>query len=102
MTKAMLDKEDKATYTVTVTANDGALDSEHKQVTITVLNEPEAPVFEEGETTTRSVPENRPAETEVGDPVDADDSDGDELTYSLGSNTGDDDFVYHYGRAVDD
>ena len=83
MTKAMLDKEDKETYTVTVTANDGVDDSVHKQVTITVDNVLEAPMFDEGQTTTRSVPENRPAETEVGDPVDADDSDGDALTYTL-------------------
>ena len=43
-----------------------------------------APVFDEGASTTRSIPENTPANTAIGDPVVATDPDGDSLTYSLG------------------
>ena len=43
-----------------------------------------APTFtEEGEDPTRSVPENSPIGTNVGSAVEASDSDGDTLTYSL-------------------
>ena len=42
-----------------------------------------APVFEEGSSTTRSIAENSPAGTDVGDRVEADDRDGDKLTYII-------------------
>ena len=45
----------------------------------------DAPAFTEGDTTTRSLPENTAAGTDIGDPVAATDPDnGDTLTYTLG------------------
>ncbi len=43
-----------------------------------------APVFTEGASTTRSIPENTPAGRNIGAPVSATDPDNDLLTYSLG------------------
>ena len=42
-----------------------------------------APTFSDGSTTTRSIPENTPAGTNVGNPVRATDANGDELRYTL-------------------
>ena len=42
------------------------------------------PTFTEGSVTNRSIPENSPAGSDVGDPVAATDADGDTLTYTLG------------------
>ena len=42
-----------------------------------------APEFTEGDSANRSVPENTPPGTNIGDPVSATDEDGDTLTYSL-------------------
>ena len=47
-----------------------------------------APVFDEGPTTTRSVPRNTPAGRNIGKPVSATDADNDLLTYSLGGHDG--------------
>ena len=54
-------------------------------VTVNVSDTDTAPYFVEGGTTTRSVPENATAGTDVGAPVTALDPDGGGLTYSLGS-----------------
>ena len=43
-----------------------------------------APVFTDGTTTTRSVPENTAANTNIGPAVSATDTDNDTLTYTLG------------------
>ncbi len=43
-----------------------------------------APVFLEGDATTRTLPENSPGAYEIGAPVAASDADGDTLTYALG------------------
>ena len=43
-----------------------------------------APVFEDGDTASRSVVENTPAGSDIGSPIAATDDDGDDLTYSLG------------------
>ena len=42
-----------------------------------------APIFREGSSTTRSIPENTPAGKDIGSPVSATDEDEDVLTYSL-------------------
>ena len=42
------------------------------------------PVFSEGSATDRSIPENSPAFSYIGNPVSATDADGDTLTYTLG------------------
>ena len=90
-TKATLDKETKASYTVTVSVHDGkdaagnndtTVDDE-KTVTITVTDANDAPTFADG-AVTREVAENSPADTNVGTAVTATDTDtGDSLTYTL-------------------
>ena len=93
MTKDAIDRETKASYTVTVSVHDGkdaqgnadATADDVHTVRITVGDGNDAPVFNEGASTTRSVLENTPAGQPVGAPVAATDEDsGDRLTYSLG------------------
>ena len=86
-TKTSLDYETKRTYTVTVTGSDGSL-TDAITVTITVTDVVEAPtnrapVFTEGNTTTRSVAENTASGVNIGTPVAATDADNDSLTYTL-------------------
>ena len=50
----------------------------------TAMTENAAPVFVEGDATTRTLPENSPGAYEIGAPVAASDADGDTLTYGLG------------------
>ena len=47
------------------------------------------PSFTEGSATNRSIPENSPAGSDVGDPVAATDADGDTMIYTLGGNDAD-------------
>ena len=90
-TKAALDFEDKASYTVTVSVRDsknadGDADTatdDSITVTITVTDVNERPEFPSSETGARTVPENTPANTDIGNPVAATDPDSDTLTYSL-------------------
>ncbi len=82
-TSAALDRETKASYSVTVTASDGSL-SDTTTVTINVTNVNEAPVFTEGSTATRSIAENTTSGTNIGAAVAATDVDGDTLSYTLG------------------
>jgi len=85
-TKAPLDYETKNQYTVTITVSDGSL-TDTITVTINVTKiEPgreRAPVFNEGDNTTRSIAENTPPGVNIGAPVLATDPDGDTVTYSL-------------------
>ena len=91
-TKAALDYEEKSSYAVTVSVSDGydadgnadtAVDGTIT-VTITVTDEEEAPEFPATETGARSAAENTGAGKNIGDPVAAEDDDGDSLTYTLG------------------
>ena len=86
-TKAALDFETKISYTVTVSVSDGSLEDEIT-VTINVKDLDEtpsniAPVFTEGADTTRSVPENTDADTNIGTPIAATDADSETLAYVL-------------------
>ena len=86
-TKADLDFEKKTTYTVTVTVSDGTL-TDIITVTINVTDTDEtisnrAPVFTEGNNTTRSVAENTDSDVNIGNAVSATDADNDILTYTL-------------------
>ena len=82
-TKAALDYETKAAYTVTVTVDDGSF-TVSIAVTINVNNINDvAPVFIEGPSTTRSVVENTASGVDIGRPVGATDADSDSLTYTL-------------------
>ena len=93
ITKSMLDYDSsKKVYTFSVIANDGTEDSEHQTVTITVTSVSESPVFDEGLTTARTVPENTAADRNIGRPVTATDSDDVVLTYTLGTTPQDDAF----------
>ncbi len=91
-TKATLDYETQASYTVTVSVSDskdadGNADTATDAtitVTITVTNVEEAPEFPATETGARSVAENTAADENIGDPVAATDDDDASLTYSLG------------------
>ena len=95
MTKAMLNKEVKDTYMVTVTATDPSGLSATINVTIKVTNvdeDPEimrapdanvAPEFASA-TITRTVAENTAAGENIGNPVEATDDNNDTLTYVLG------------------
>ena len=85
MTKAALDFETKASYSVEVTATDGDGESDSMMVTIGVTDVNEAPEFPDTETGARSVAENTAAGEDIGAPVAATDPDeGDTLTYTLG------------------
>ncbi|MXX27471.1 MAG: cadherin repeat domain-containing protein, partial [Caldilineaceae bacterium SB0668_bin_21] len=83
-TKAALDYETKDSYTVSVMASDGKL-ADKIVVTINVKDVNEAPVFGDGENTTRQVDENTAAGVNFGPRVSATDPDANAtLTYSLG------------------
>ncbi len=81
-TSAALDYETKASYSVTITVSDGNL-SDTIAVTINVTDANDAPEFDEGTTTTRTVGEEVAIGTIVGNPVDAVDQDRDVLNYTL-------------------
>ena len=99
-TKAALDYETKDTYTVTITVSDVSLtDTITVTINVTDINEavtvdppttPDppttntAPGFLEGDSTTRVVLENTPAGVNIGQPVAATDTVGDQLVYTLG------------------
>ena len=108
-----LDREDKASYAVTVTATDSDANSTTLSVTIEVTEVDEAPVITrapeanvgpafDSATDTRSVAENSEAGVSIGNPVVASDANGDTLTYMLG---GADETSLHHRpghRATDD
>ncbi len=94
-TLAALDYETKSSYSVTITVSDGNGGSASIAVTINITDiEPEtaqsinvqnnAPVFTEGNSTTRSVAENTNSGVNIGTPVTATDADGNTLIYRLG------------------
>ncbi len=90
-----LDTETKDTYTVTVTATDPSGVTATITVTITVMDVDEAPEIMRAPdanvapefasaTTSRTVAENMVAGEDIGNPVAANDANGDALTYALG------------------
>ena len=87
-TKASLDYETKNTYSVTITVSDGSLtDTITVNISITDINETipnRAPIFTEGDSTTRIVAENTEAGANIGTTIAATDPDGNTLTYTLG------------------
>ena len=82
-TEKTLDFESQSSYKITVIVSDGSL-TDTINVTINVSNVNEAPVFTEGETTTRSVAANTIAGVSIGSAVSATDPDSNTLTYTLG------------------
>ena len=85
-TKAPLDYETENSYSVTITVDDGKGGSAEISVTISVtdVDENRAPVFTDGDNTTREVAENTGSGVNIGTPVAATDANNDNLTYSLG------------------
>ena len=83
-TSATLDYESKLSYSVIVTVSDENGGSDSINVTISVTNVNESPEFTDGTSTARSIAENAPAGTNIGNAVAATDDDGDTLTYTLG------------------
>ena len=86
-TRAALDYETDASYSVTVSVSDGNGGSDSIDVTITVtdVNENRAPVFADGDSTRRTVEENTASGENIGSAVAATDADtGNVLTYTLG------------------
>ncbi len=84
LTSATLDYETKTSYTVTITAADGNGRITSITVTINITNANDnAPVFNEGSSTTLSIAENTASGKNIGSAVSATDVDGDTLTYSL-------------------
>ena len=83
-TSAPLDYEQKNAYAVTVIVSDGTLtDTISVAINVTDVAENSAPVFAEG-STTRSIPEDTPVGTNIGEAVSAKDVDSDDtLTYTL-------------------
>ena len=83
-TRAPLDYEQKNAYAVTVIVSDGTLtDTISVAIKVTDVAENSAPVFAE-DSTTRSIPEDTPVGTNVGEAVSAKDVDSDDtLTYTL-------------------
>ena len=73
-TNVALDHETTASYSVTVTASDGSL-SDTIDVTISVTDVNDAPVFTDGDSTTRTIAENTVANTNIGTVVTATDQD---------------------------
>ena len=83
-TKAALDYETKASYSVTVSVSDGNGGSDSIPVTITVTNVNEAPNFATS-IATRSIAENTTANTNIGSALTATDVDANTtLAYTLG------------------
>ena len=82
-TSAALDFETKLSYSVTVSVSDGNGGSDSITVTINVSDLNEAPVFTDGDNTTRTIAENTAAGTNVGNPIAATDAENDTLTYYI-------------------
>ena len=82
-TYAALDYETKDAYTVTVSVSDSNGRSDRITVAITVTDANDAPVFTDGDSTTRSVADNTASDQNIGAVVEATDPDTDTLTYSL-------------------
>ena len=81
-TNVALDYETKSSYTVTVTASNTYGGSKFITVTVNVTNVNEAPVFNDGTSTTRKIRMNPDNYDPIGSPVAATDPEGDTLTYS--------------------
>ena len=77
------DYEEKATYSVTITAEDGNDGTAAIDVTVNLTDVNEPPAFDDGTDTTREVAENSGEGQPVGAPVTATDPDGNTLAYTL-------------------
>ena len=76
------------TYQVAAVVNGGEATRSGRSTEVTAPNQPAA--FDDGDSTTRTIPENTPANRNIGAPVAATDPDDTTLTYSLGGTDADD------------
>ncbi len=96
MTDGALDHETKDTYQLFVSVTDNkdiysdpdSAEDDSIQVTISVKNVNEAPVFDANAPTALSVVENTAAGVDIGDPVTATDPEGGTVTYELDDGDG--------------
>ena len=89
-TKSPLDFETENSYSVTITVDDGSLtDTIKVTISVTDVDENRAPVFTDGDRTTRSVAENTGSGVNIGAVVAATDADEDTLEYTLGGTDAD-------------
>ena len=99
-TKGALDHETKGSYSVIVTVRDTGSLSATITVTIDVIDVNDAPEFASA-TDSRTIPENTAGGTNIGDPVEAIDQDGDTLNYTLdGTDAGSFDIVVTTGQLL--
>ena len=82
-TRAALDYETKASYSVTVSVSDGNGGGDSITVAISITDANDAPVFTEGSSTTRAIAENIGPRANIGSPISATDADNDTLYYSF-------------------
>ena len=73
-TKAALDYETKTSYSVTVSVSDGNGGSDSIDVTINVTDANDPPVFDDGESTTRTVAEHTSTNIDIGAAIAATDA----------------------------
>ena len=75
---------DQNDYLLSIVVTDGGSTSKLEPVRIMVTNVNEPPAFPESEDGRRTVSEDAGANEDIGDPITAEDPDGDGLTYTLG------------------
>ena len=83
MTKERLDHESRASYGMKVGVKDGQGGSDEVGLSIEVTDVNEAPTFSRETVVVLALPENSPAGAVVGEPLLANDPEGDTLAYSL-------------------
>ena len=83
MTKDRLDHESRASYGMKVGVEDGRGGSDEVGLSIEVTDVNEAPAFSRETVVVLALPENSPAGAVVGEPLLANDPEGDTLAYSL-------------------
>ncbi len=83
-TNAALNYEVKSSYAVTISVTDNNGGKATINVMINVTDANDAPIFPDGDRTTRSIAEKMASSTNIGSAVSATDADNDTLTYSLG------------------
>ena len=83
MTKERLDHESRASYGMKVGVEDGRGGSDEVGLSIEVRDVNEAPIFSRETVVVLALPENSPAGAVVGEPLLANDPEGDALAYSL-------------------
>ena len=83
MTKERLDHESRASYGMKVGVKDGRGGSDEVGLSIEVADVNEAPTFSRETVVVLALPENSPAGAVVGEPLLANDPEGDTLAYSL-------------------